>query len=218
MRSAREALAFYKAKKTNGVGMCLWEVQNAFGSPHMYPNAIGQWRAAKRRHPGDRTPKIGAPGYFDSAQAVHGHIAIYKGDGMWVSSDAGGRGRMGTVSAAWFKRYWGMDYLGWSEDIGGELIEFGRDVIEVKVSKLKPGVDDSDSVRMLRLALIRRGFLRVRKPLSVDRPGNKYTVAVVEAVKLWQKKKGHKPTGVLNTAQAKQFFAPNKRVKVIPPK
>ena len=34
-------------------------------------------------------------------------------------------------------------------------------------------------------------------------------------MKQWQKDKGHKPTGTLTTAQAKEFFKNNEHVKVI---
>jgi hypothetical protein len=216
MRSAREAASFYKNKARNYVGKCLWEVQNAYQSPHMYYDAISQWRNAKKKHPGDRTPPVGAPVYY--AGGNHGHVAIYVGGGLVRSSDAGGAGRMGTVTHNWFANNWGYSYLGWTGDIGDKDITYGPKMIEVYVSKLHPGVDNSDSVRMLRLALIRRGFLKVQRPLSEDRPGNKYTSAVAEAVKKWQKKKGHKQTGILTNTQAKQFFAPNKRVKVVPKK
>lgn len=213
MRSAKEAAEFFKDKETNMAGRCLWHVQDAFQSPHMYVNAITQWYQAKHKHFGDRTPPVGAPVYFKGGR--HGHVAIYVGGGKVRSTDAGGSGKMATVSIDWFLRNWGYTYLGWTEDIGGENIDFD-DRVDVHVKKLRAGVDDSTSVRMLRLALIRRGFLTVRAPLSKDNPGNKYTPAVERAVKLWQKKKKHNRTGILTNAQAKEFFAPNKRVKVIP--
>ncbi len=211
MRTAKQAAQFFKDKTTNKVGMCLWHVQDAFQSPHVYPNAITQWHQAKKKHAGDRTPKIGAPVYFEGGK--HGHIAIYIGDGRVRSTDAGGAGRMGTASIDWFVRNWNMKYLGWTEDIGGWQINFEQ-FQNVYVRKLKPGVNDSDSVRMLRLALIRRGFLKVSKPLSEKRPGNRYTPAVEGAVKRWQDKHGFRKTGVLTNVQAKQFFSHNQRVKL----
>lgn len=213
MRSAKEAARFFKELNTNKVGMCLWHVQNAFGGGHAYPNAITQWREAKHKHAGDRTPKVGAPVYWGGTQ--HGHIAIYLGNGMVRSTDAGGAGRMATVPLGWFERHWGMHYLGWSEDIAGRKIEFD-DHIDVYVRKLRPGVDNSDSVRMLRKALIKRCCLVPAKGLSERKPGNKYTPAVERAVRKWEKKKGLKPNGILGNEQAKAFFAPNKRVKVHP--
>ena len=211
MRTAREAAAFFLDKTTNRVGMCLWHVQDAFGSPHVYPNAITQWKQAKDKHPDDRTPRYGAPVFFKGGQ--HGHVAIYVGNGRVRSTDAGGAGKMATVSIDWFQRNWGYEYLGWTGDIGGEKIDFVA-YRDVYVSQLRSGVDDSASVRMLRLALIRRGYLKVKKPLSESRPGNKYTKAVSKAVSLWQRKHSYPVTGWLNNRQAKVFFAPNKRVRL----
>ena len=209
MRTAHEAARFFKEKDQNRPGMCLYETQAAFNAPHMYPNAITQWHAAKDKHPNDRTPKYGAPVYFAGGQ--HGHVAMYVGNGKVRSTDAGGRGKMATVSIDWFRQHWGYSYLGWTGDIGGQKITFD-DKIHVYLKKLKPGVDNSNSVRMLRLALIRRGFLKVSKPLSVKRPGNRYTKAVSRAVCLYQRKHGYKETGVLTKQQAKRFFAVNSKV------
>ena len=213
MRTGKEAAKAYKQQTTNRVGMCLWEVQEAFQTNHWYPSAIEQWRNAKKKHTGRKNIPVGAPVYYEGGR--HGHIVIYVGDGMVRSSDAGGAGRMATVPIDWFKQAWGYTFVGWSEDIGGRDIDFDNQ-IEVRVAQLKPGVDDSDSVKQLRYRLIRRGFLKVEAPLSLDRPGNKYTPAVSKAVKKWQAKKGYPQTGVLNDKQARHFFKPNPKVKVIP--
>lgn len=211
MRSGKEAAQVFRAKDFNKVGKCLYEVQAAFASGHRYPSAIAQWHAAKHKHYGDRTPPIGAPMYFSGGN--YGHIAIYVGNGKVRSTDVGGAGRMGTASIEWFRIHWGYSYLGWTGDIADRDIDF-VDHIDVYLRKLKPGVDNSDSVRMLRRTLIRRKFLRVQKPLSAERPGNKYTPAVERAVSLWQRKHGYKPTGVFTYQQAREYFAPNKRVRV----
>lgn len=212
MKTGKEAAKAFKAKQTNKVGMCLFECQAIYPTNHWYPNAIGQWHAAKHKHSG-RDAKVGAPMYYRGGR--HGHVALYVGGGMVRSTDAGGAGKMATVPIDWFERAWGYRYLGWSEDLGGKMIDFD-DRIDVHVRRLKPGVDDSDSVRELRYRLIRRGFLKVSRPLSEKRPGNKYTKAVEAAVKKWQKKKGHRQTGVLTNAQAREFFKPNPKVKVHP--
>lgn len=122
---------------------------------------------------------------------------------------------MATVPIEWFKRAWGYEYLGWSEDLGGKDIDFDR-TKHVYVAELRRGTDDSDSVKYLRRALIKRGYLKVSAPLSANRPGNKYTPAVEEAVKKWGKRKGHKQTGILSNKQAIEFFKNNKNIKVHP--
>lgn len=86
----------------------------------------------------------------------------------------------------------------------------------VYVSKLRPGVEDSKSVRRLRMALLARGLLKPRSTaITARKPGNDYTPAVVEAVKLWQRRHGHKQTGTLTLTQAKEFFKNNTKTKVV---
>jgi hypothetical protein len=212
MKNGREAAKAFKRKQTNKVNMCLWECQEIYPTNHWYPSAISQWHNAKKKHTSKKNIPIGAPIYYSGGE--YGHVVLYVGDGMVRSTDAGGRGKMATVSIEWFQRAWGYQYEGWSEDLGGKDIDFDT-TITVYVNRLKPGVDDSDSVKQLRYRLIRRGFLKVQAPLSEERPGNKYTPAVERAVKKWQKKKGYRETGVLNNKQAKHFFEPNPKVKVV---
>jgi hypothetical protein len=111
----------YTAQQHNRVGMCLWETQEAFTAPHWYPSAIEQWRHAKVRHRDRRAPR-GAPMFWDGGR--YGHVAIYAGAGQVRSSDAAGPGRMGTVPIDWFTTRWGYRFVGWTEDIGGQLIDF----------------------------------------------------------------------------------------------
>lgn len=211
MRSAPEAAKVFKAKQRNEVNMCLKEVQLAFAGGNKYPSAINQWHNAKKKHRDDRTPPVGAPVFYEGGQ--YGHVAIYIGNGMVRSTDAGGRGVMGTKPLNWFASGWNYRYVGWTGDIADRDIDFDLKK-HVYVDRLKPGVDDSDSVMHLRRALIKRGFLKVQEPLSVKRPGNKYTPAVVRAVKKWQTKHGFKADGVMGPKQVREFFKNNKNVVV----
>jgi hypothetical protein len=163
MKTGREAAKAFKAKTHNKVNKCLWECQEIYPTNHWYPDAFGQWLNAKKRHSG-KDISVGAPVYYKGG--AHGHVVLYVGNGMVRSTDAGGPGIMATVPLEWFERAWGYRYLGWSEDLGGVDIEF-ENHLEVLVRKLKPGVDDSESVKQLRYRLIRRGFLKVSKPLSL---------------------------------------------------
>ena len=135
MRTSSGAAKVFKAQRTNRVGMCLWETQEAFQTNHWYPSAIEQWNNARDKHPGDRTPPYGAPVYWRGGK--YGHIAIYVGDGMVRSTDAGGAGRMGTVPIDWFKSHWGYDYLGWTGDIGGKKITFDGGDMALSDSDIK---------------------------------------------------------------------------------
>ena len=210
MKTGKEAAKAFKQKSHNQMGKCLWECQEIYPTNHWYPSAWSQWQNAKKRHNGKKAP-VGAPMYYRGGK--YGHVVLYVGDGMVRSTDAGGSGKMATVPIEWFQRAWGYEYVGWSEDLGGKMIEFDR-TKHVYVAQLRRGVNDSESVKLLRRALIKRGFLKVSKPLSVERPGNKYTPAVEAAVKKWEKKHGYKQTGILSNDQAEDFFKNNKNVKV----
>ena len=210
MKTGKEAAKAFKQKSHNQVGKCLWECQEIYPTNHWYPSAWSQWQNAKKRHNGKKAP-VGAPMYYRGGQ--YGHVVLYVGNGMVRSTDAGGSGKMATVPIEWFQKAWGYEYVGWSEDLGGKMIEFDR-TKHVYVAQLRRGVNDSESVKLLRRALIKRGFLKVSKPLSVERPGNKYTPAVEKAVKKWEKKHGYKQTGILSNDQAEDFFKNNKNVKV----
>lgn len=212
MKNGNEAARAFKKKTHNQVGKCLWECQEIYPTNHWYPSAWSQWQNAKKKHTGKKA-LVGAPMYYRGGQ--YGHVVLYVGNGMVRSTDAGGAGKMATVPIEWFQRAWGYEYVGWSEDLGGKMIEFDR-TKHVYVAQLRRGVDDSDSVKYLRRALIKRGFLKVSAPLSVERPGNKYTPAVEAAVKKWEKKHGYKQTGILSNEQAKDFFKNNEHVKVHP--
>lgn len=212
MKTGLQAAKAFTRKQTNRVGMCLWECQEIYPTNHWYPSAIEQWRNAEHKHTSQKNIPVGAPVYYSGGR--YGHIVLYVGDGMVRSTDAGGSGRMATVPIDWFAKAWGYRYEGWSEDLGGRMIEFDK-TKRVYVNKLRPGVDDSDSVKHLRRALIKRGFLNVEAPLSVDRPGNKYTPAVQRAVARWQTKHGHKADGVMGPKQVRQFFQNCKNVRVI---
>lgn len=72
----------------------------------------------------------------------------------------------------------------------------------VYLNMLVPGTDNSRSVYYLRRRLIKKGLLRPK----TKNIGNKYTKAVEDAVKVWQRRHGFKQTGVFTEKQAKKFF------------
>ena len=110
--------------------MCLWEVQEAYRAPHRYPGAVGQPGGSSQWNNGNRVHgldiPLGAPVFWYNPHGW-GHIAIYAGAGMVRSSDAGGRGRMGTVGIDWITRHWYPSgrFLGWTRDLGGVRIDYG---------------------------------------------------------------------------------------------
>lgn len=117
-------------------------------------------------------------------------------------------------------RYTRYSYLGnssmvvWEPRLAWKATRYGIHY-EVHVDKLRPKVKNSKSVRVLRKALVKRGFLTPAPGLSVDKPGNDYTDKVQAAVRTWQRKHGYTPDGTLSAKQARHFFRNNEHVKVI---
>lgn len=117
------------ASKTNVPDGCYAWTRTQFGSPAIgdfdgdgAADAEDGWKAAKRRHAGDRNPPRGVPVFYLGGSRDNGHAAVSLGGGMIRSTDAGGRGKVATVPLDWPERVWGPKYAGWAEDLGGQVI------------------------------------------------------------------------------------------------
>lgn len=108
------------------IGMCLAYVQNAFGSGWAGSYALQGWRdIVKRKHTNRNIPSgvyvpIWFSGYWNGFN--YGHVAIYK-DGVVYSSPYTNKrthDRLGSIAEV--ERIYGMQYIGWSEDIGGTVV------------------------------------------------------------------------------------------------
>jgi hypothetical protein len=165
MRTPEQALAYARRFTTNRVGMCLWHVQDWFGSPHVYPDAYSQ---AKALHLYPGTPPPGVPVFYGPGSGSrYGHVAISTGGGRIRSTDCPGEGRVGETDLNWPQRRWGHPYIGWARNIGGVDIPgapmpgqapapapaSGGDYGPVYIGKLHQGQTDSDSVKALQRAL-----------------------------------------------------------------
>jgi hypothetical protein len=117
--SGQEAKANGEAVGTYDQGMCqkyvrgpCWEVGSLYGS------AIDAWNGATEKHPGDRTPPIGAPMYYRGGQ--YGHAVICVGEGGRIrSTDCTSPYDVSSTDIDWPTRTWGYTYLGWTGDING---------------------------------------------------------------------------------------------------
>ncbi|AGW42449.1 ABC transporter ATP-binding protein [Leifsonia xyli subsp. cynodontis DSM 46306] len=136
LRTPTQAIAYALAQQRWPHGMCLGFVWSsyapdttitsdltAYGYPPPITRAIDGWNGSPLKHPGDRNPDIGAPVYYTAARsgatAGDGHVALYIGDGMIRTTDAGGYGINATVPLDWPEHNWGRRYLGWTADILG---------------------------------------------------------------------------------------------------
>lgn len=144
---------------------------------------------------------IGKSGNSGNTTGPHLHLVILK---PGYSMNAGSR----------YAYLNNPDMVAWEPRVAWRATKYGVRYT-VYVSKLRPGVDNSESVKTLRRALIKRKFLVPKSGLSVDKPGNKYTEAVSEAVAKWQTKHGYKPDGVMGLDQARDFFKNNEHVRVV---
>lgn len=109
--------------RSNTPGMCLQQSRQWAGISARYSDASTAWRNTNNRHPGDRNPPRGAAVYWTGGSHGYGHIAISLGGGKVRSTDAGGRGRVATVSLGWVERNWGLRYAGWAWDINEQTIK-----------------------------------------------------------------------------------------------
>ena len=106
------------------------------------------------------------------------------------------------------------DMVAWQPRVAWKATKYGVHYT-VYVSKLREGQKNSASVKVLRRALIKRGFLIPAAGLSADKPGNDFTPKATAAVKKWQKKHNYTPDGRLTLEQARRFFRNNEHVLVL---
>ena len=122
--SGDAAVANGRQYDTYDSGMCqkyvrgpCWEVGSLYGS------AIDAWNGARHKHPGDRTPPMGAPVYYRGGS--YGHAVICVGDGRIRSTDCTSRAQVNDAALSWPETAWGYEYLGWTEDINGVMLPIG---------------------------------------------------------------------------------------------
>lgn len=113
---------------TYPVGMCLKYVRaEAWRIGSLYGSAIDAWYGAIDRHPGDRSPPLGAPLFYSGGQ--YGHIVVNtkaNADPM-RGTDMPSSGRVSESDLDWPVRNWGQTYLGWAGDLNGVDLPLGED-------------------------------------------------------------------------------------------
>lgn len=103
-----------------GAGWCKRETRSAYDVPSDgSSDATEAWGRTRFRHTNGTTPPFGAVCWWTGGRNNHGHVAISLGDGRIRSTDLPRSGRWGTVSRQDPARLWGLQYVGWSEDIDG---------------------------------------------------------------------------------------------------
>lgn len=125
-----EAAKRAEASTTNTYGLCQLWTRTQYGAPSVGDqdgdgdaDAVDGWKSEplSERHT-DRNPPRGVPVSWSGGSRGFGHRAISLGNGKIRSTDAGGAGKVATVSLDWPEKTWGMRYLGWSDTISGIVI------------------------------------------------------------------------------------------------
>lgn len=110
------------AVSTKAIGWCLWWVQEAFKTPHVFPRAIDEWNANTFNHVGQPPRGVFVPVFFTMKGVPAGHVAIAAPDGsIYSTSSPHSLTPVHHQNLQDILRYYGgqLSYLGWSEDIGG---------------------------------------------------------------------------------------------------
>lgn len=125
---AAEAVANARRQSSWDVGMCLnfvrepcWEVAGVFAS------AIDAWNGARYKHPGDRTPPLGAPLFYRGGNYGHVVIGVAENTANMRGTDMPSSGRVSEEQIAWVEQHWGYTYLGWTEDLNGVTLPLGEE-------------------------------------------------------------------------------------------
>jgi hypothetical protein len=141
------------------VGMCLQEIRKLYEIGPSAPDAAGAWRRAKYKHTlasaeDLRHVPAGVPVFWLGGSSGHGHIAMHAGskpgtttDDVW-STDFLEAGRLDRVDASLIGPKWGMQLVGWAEDLNGVRIYEPITLNRVTAARAKIG----EAIRLLEAA------------------------------------------------------------------
>ena len=121
-RNAEQTASNAEAQTHNDPGMCLqWSRQRA-DIAALHPDAATAWKHATNRHKGDPGVPRGGMAYWTGGSKGYGHIAVGVGGGKVRSTDAGGSGKVATVSVGYIADVWGLTYAGWADNVNDVVI------------------------------------------------------------------------------------------------
>ncbi len=106
-----------ESDSTNDPGYCLQWCRQKAGINSKYGDAATAWRNTNDRYPGSKNAPRGSMVYWTGGSHGYGHIAVSVGNGKVRSTDAGGKGKVATVSIDWVQNNWGLPYAGWAWDV-----------------------------------------------------------------------------------------------------
>jgi hypothetical protein len=124
--SGQAALANARDVDTYPPGYCQKYVRSAWRVASLYGSAIDAWYGAVDRHPGDRTPPLGAPLYYEGGQYGHVVINTVADTQKMRGTDMLSSGVVSEDVIGWIENHWGYRYLGWTGDINGVDLPLGN--------------------------------------------------------------------------------------------
>jgi hypothetical protein len=164
-RSVLSALDWARGQRSFPTGMCLKFVRTCYNVPPQYATAAIAWSKTKYRHGG--TPPKGVPVWWTGGSRGFGHVAISAGGGFVISTDSGGRGRVGRTSIAHITRAWGQTYRGWTEDIN--KVRVYRPTAASRARKtVRPVIDVSAVASMFRRRQKHNAVLLIQRALAAE--------------------------------------------------
>lgn len=213
--NADAAVANANEQKTCDPGYCLKNTREWLGIGSRELDAADAWRTAIGKHPDDKHPPKGAPGFWLGGSSGHGHIALAKSDNM-RSTDIPSMGVVGNDDGRWPREHWGLEYVGWAEGFNGVRIPWlgapWQASGDVYVNKLHHGQQASDSVARLCYRLIHHPEMpgSHRPPKQT----NNYGDEILQAVRYWQRNINPNVNGPsdgesLSNPQANALFGDN---------
>lgn len=122
------ALSEHNRPSRDWTGMCMKFTRMMYGVSAVGDydgdgdaDAVDGWKSAKRKHPTKDPYDIprGVPVFWSGGPNGYGHAAISVGGGQMWSTDIERRGRVDLAPIADVRRKWGLELLGWAEDING---------------------------------------------------------------------------------------------------
>ncbi|HEX2361407.1 MAG TPA: hypothetical protein VHI11_04980 [Jiangellaceae bacterium] len=139
-----------------------------------YGTAAIAWSKTKYRH--SSIPPKGVPVWWTGGSRGFGHVAISAGGGYVISTDSGGRGRVGRTSIRHITKAWGQQYRGWTEDINGVRVyrpdgsgNGSGDSASARSRRRMSSVLDASAVeRLFRRGQKHRAVLIVQRALAAE--------------------------------------------------
>lgn len=122
------ALTEHNRPSRNWTGLCMMFTRMMYGVGAVGDydrdgdaDAVDGWKSARRKHPTKDPYDIprGVPVFWSGGGNGYGHAAISVGGGQMWSTDIERAGRVDLAPIAAVKRKWGLELLGWAEDING---------------------------------------------------------------------------------------------------